>query len=163
MGAWEKTVRINIADIQRQYKEKYKALYKLNFQGVKKPSKPRYPSAESTSPKKAIKPVTPSSDKESLAWVPKAKQSHPKKDHHNTSKKQKDGCKSWNDKKDLSDITTKFKSSRPNPFENLLRLSSHKVASTIEPMFTSTPKISKPENGELAEEANRLVFYLYFF
>ena len=158
MGSWEKNVRQNIANIQRKYKEKYKELYKLQSLNTKKhPVKVRRPSEVSPPKKIVIKSeptlvtspptTTPtaaeanSKDNESSLWLKKTKNGEcdPEKNHTPTSTPVR-----WEitNKQDLSDITSKFKSSRPNPFENLLRLSAHKSSPKPEPIFTSTPKMS---------------------
>ena len=147
MESWEENVRQNIANIQRKYKEKYKELYKLQHLSAKK-QKVRRPSEASPAKKLVIKTEpTPAAedqrpkDKESSSvWLKKSKRSDDISHHTVTSSTPV----RWEikNKQDLSDITSKFKSSRPNPFENLLRLSAHKSSPKLEPIFTSTPKIS---------------------
>jgi hypothetical protein len=155
MGSWEKNVRQNIANIQRKYKEKYKELYKLQSLNSKKQQvKVRRPS-EVSPPKKIVIKSEPTSvsattttteatskDSESSLWLKKSKngESEAVKSHTPTLTSTPVRWEIKN-KQDLSDITSKFKSSRPNPFENLLRLSAHKSSPKPEPIFTSTPKM----------------------
>lgn len=141
MGSWEENVRQNIANIQRKYKEKYKELYKLQHLTAKK-QKVRRPSAASPPKKIIIKTERASTaekpSKESASvWLKKSKKID--NDGHHTVSSTPVRWEIKN-KQDLSDITTKFKSLRPNPFENLLRLSANKSIPKPEPLFTSTPK-----------------------
>ena len=158
MGAWEKNVRLNIANIQREYKEKYKELYRLQHLSTKKQrdhGKLRRSSSEISPQKKVnIKSEHPAviaeecaKDKDSL-WLKKSKNGECDVTVVNSESVTSTPVR-WEikNKQDLSDITSKFKSSRPNPFENLLRLSAHKSSpKPSEPLFSSTPKISKPTN-----------------
>jgi len=161
MGAWEKNVRLNIANIQREYKEKYKELYRLQHLSTKKQrdhGKLRSSSSEISPQKKVnIKTEHPAviaeecgKDQDSL-WRKKSKNGEC--DVTTVNNESVTNVTStpvrWEikNKQDLSDITSKFKSSRPNPFENLLRLSAHKSSpKPSEPLFSSTPKISKPSS-----------------
>ena len=157
MGTWEQNVRQNIANIQRKYKEKYKELYRLQHITNKKQQQQQIKirrSSETSPPKKiVIKTEKPeeNKDQDSSFWLKKSKNCE--SDALKSSKNgQSDAPIStstpvrWEikNKQDLSDITSKFKLSRPNPFENLLRLSAHKSTPKPEPLYSSTPKICKP-------------------
>ena len=175
MADWERNLRLNLADIQKKYKEKYKELQVINKKSFTKTPK------KSHEAKKTLAPITP--------WLHKLKNGQHHHQHQTagsggnlfaatgsihaaagaannvTDKKgnkldslsSNNGNKGFNSLQqpkgpDLSTITSKFRSARPNPFENLLKLSCvgkktqegvKKTEEEIseEPTFaTSTPK-----------------------
>ena len=139
---WERKMRQNMADIQKKYREKYKELYKLDVQSKKhheasyasSSSLKRKPSHEGhlVSPKKLFghSPITAVSTKplplhpELLESMGQTTNGHPHQVRQPTQQSPESFMPAPGVElvPDLSAITSKFKSSRPNPFENLLRL-----------------------------------------
>jgi hypothetical protein len=133
---WERNVRVNLADIQKKYREKYKELYKLQHSNKSKKSSPakkehsnnnikphHHNHHHGTPAKKTLAPVNP--------WFKTFKVKPPQVERPQSTNGQvnpesavavlKDQEPSHGP--DLSSITSKFRSVRPNPFENLLKLS----------------------------------------
>ena len=134
-------MRQNMADIQKKYREKYKELYKLDVQSKKhheasyaSSSLKRKPSHEGhlVSPKKLFghSPIAAVSTKplplhpELLESMGQTTNGHPHQVRQPTQQSPESFMPAPGVElvPDLSAITSKFKSSRPNPFENLLRL-----------------------------------------
>ena len=118
MADWERNLRLNLADIQKKYKEKYKELQVINKKSFAKTPK------KLQDAKKTLAPITP--------WLHKLKNGQHAAMHNaaGTDKKSNKpellSSKEVEQKSsgpDLSTITSKFRSARPNPFENLLKLS----------------------------------------
>ena len=177
MADWERNLRLNLADIQKKYKEKYKELQVINKKSFTKTPK------KSHEAKKTLAPITPwlhklkngqhhqhqsagsggnlfaatNSTHATAAAAGAANNVTDKKGNKLDSLSSNNGNKGFNSLQqpkgpDLSTITSKFRSARPNPFENLLKLSCvgkktqegvKKTEEEIseEPTFaTSTPK-----------------------
>jgi hypothetical protein len=169
MAVWEHKMRLDLADIQKKYKEKYKELYKLQHKttvtsssakkanNLSSPSSKgqnhQRPNAAPLPAKKTLAPISPwlqtfkvkmngqngvgekSSEisvKSTLHQKSENQQRvQPEKvpdtsDLHNGNGKKSmttNGARGEPHGPDLSTITTKFRSARPSPFENLLKLS----------------------------------------
>lgn len=124
MSDWERKMRHDLADIQKKYKEKYKELYKLQHHKSPKKSTSSPTTAKKTNSmplKKTLAPISP--------WLQTFKLKV-NGSHNNTTTNPssiasvtKTMTSTDHAGPDLSAITSKFRSARPNPFENLLKLS----------------------------------------
>uniref|UniRef100_A0A0K2UI60 Putative LOC100645596 [Bombus terrestris] n=1 Tax=Lepeophtheirus salmonis TaxID=72036 RepID=A0A0K2UI60_LEPSM len=136
MEAWEIGMRMNLAEIQRKYKEKYKELYKL--QKSSSQSRRRKSSSDSGTYTSSKKIKMEKMDKE-WSCPGSFSDTFVKKYKPENSKPEKNLSYPWGNKKklflspsnrknnsDLTLFTDKFKNGRPNPFENLLRLSKNR-------------------------------------
>ena len=174
MPVWEEKMRLDLADIQKKYKEKYKELYKLQHKtssakkanlspqssagGSSMKGHQQRPPTTTVAAKKTLAPISPwlqtfkmkmnghhssSGDRNKTVAMEKHQVSAPHKEQrllqpdlistdksalpsHNQIVNGKTTTTSngaMSPGPDLSTITSKFRSARPNPFENLLKLS----------------------------------------
>jgi len=190
MDDWERKMRSDLASIQKKYKEKYKELYKLQHKSASSPFKKvtnnHAASGSSTmasnkvnhhSTKKTLAPISPwlQTFKLKVNGQHNDKVEPPK--HHEKKSNSVTTIPNGKESKlgpDLSVITSKFRSARPNPFENLLKLSGKKNSSEVsnkneeeeennfiddedKPLMTSTPKLHVLKNGGKAKKEAFLV------
>ena len=188
MDDWERKMRSDLASIQKKYKEKYKELYKLQHKSatsspLKKVTNNHAASGSSTinkvnhhSTKKTLAPISPwlQTFKLKVNGQHNDKVEPPK--HHEKKSNSVTTIPNGKESKlgpDLSVITSKFRSARPNPFENLLKLSGKKNSSEVsnkneeeednsiddedKPLMTSTPKFHVLKNGGKAKKEAFLV------
>ena len=186
MDDWERKMRSDLASIQKKYKEKYKELYKLqhksasgspNKKVVQSPNHSASAASASTAStasnkvnavkKKTLAPISP--------WLQTFKLKI-NGQQQNSSKIEpmpkiipETSTTPNGNGPDLSVITSKFRSARPNPFENLLKLSGSKKSSDVnhkiddidddledledKPLMTSTPKVAASNNSLKKKEA----------
>ena len=190
MDDWERKMRSDLASIQKKYKEKYKELYKLQHKSASSPfKKVTNNHAGSGSSTMASNKVNNHRTKKTLApispWLQtfklKVNGQHNDKveptKHHEKKSNSVTTIPNGKESKlgpDLSVITSKFRSARPNPFENLLKLSGKKNSSEVsnkneeeeennfiddedKPLMTSTPKLHVLKNGGKAKKEAFLV------
>ena len=148
MDQWERKMRLDIASIQKKYKEKYRELYKLQHKkgpssnGVNGNSPHKKHSHQNSgakgqnnhvTAKKTLAPISPwlqtfklknneKNQEKMPAPIDEKKAAVVSSPEVESVKTLKNGSISAQGP-DLSTITSKFRSARPNPFENLLKLS----------------------------------------
>ena len=190
MNDWERNVRKNLAEIQRQYKKKYKELYKLQSQQQKKTeaaasvngaaatttnghhSSSTVNNAKSSSTANSIKECWNAKRKLNLSEREKLKKTNPL--IFSQKNKSPDSAIRWEVKPKggalnsstataaASATTTQskirsFMSTKPSPFENLLRLTSRedpaKVAKTS---VEETPQTKEQQDDVEVVEADQV-------
>ena len=174
MDDWERKMRSDLASIQKKYKEKYKELYKLQHKSASSPLKQK-PEKQNNhaggasnkvnnhhTTKKTLAPISPwlQTFKLKINGQHTQKVEPLKKPQTSLMTSSTPTTPNGNDSSsssgpDLSVITSKFRSARPNPFENLLKLSGKKSTEVSKeevaidevedeedkPLMTSTPKL----------------------
>ena len=187
MDDWERKMRSDLASIQKKYKEKYKELYKLQHKSITSPIK-KVEKNPGTSSSVASNKVNHHTTKKTLAPISPWLQTFKLKVNGQHTDKVSEPMKNQQKKShsvvtpngkesklgpDLSVITSKFRSARPNPFENLLKLSGKKsevstknepeeveedvIDDEDKPLMTSTPKFHVLKNGKAGKKENFLL------